>query len=274
MARVAKRAAGPAWRVALTLLLVGLFATVSRGGYAGLALGGATLLVLGDWRAVVSSNWSIVLGAVVALACLAPSVPGGSQPHIILAILGLVLGSGLAQIRSWRTARFALPALVLAAAVAAVVLSPALAADFSKIGAMRLDPGSIAARQAQWAATVELIRSSPVVGVGPGHMLLHLTQYGFNQYAYFTHNEYLQLAAEQGLLGLGILVIGMGTVVVEIVRSGRRGEWLWAGGLAGFAGLALHSSFDFLWHVTVIPLAATVILAILSSDVQDLETEG
>jgi O-antigen ligase len=82
----------------------------------------------------------------------------------------------------------------------------------------------------------------------------------FDRYA---HDEYLQLAAEQGavgLLGLGALTGG----IVATLRRGRRSRTtgdidlvaLQAGAVAGLICFAAQSAFDFLWHVPVVPLIA------------------
>jgi O-antigen ligase len=84
----------------------------------------------------------------------------------------------------------------------------------------------------------------------------------FDRYA---HDEYLQLAAEEGALGL----LGLGALATGVVITARRGwrsearrhpEWmaLRAGAIAGLACFALQSGFDFLWHVPVVPMIAAL----------------
>jgi O-antigen ligase len=136
----------------------------------------------------------------------------------------------------------------------------------ARLPEIRLYEHSVILREAEWGATVDLIRSNPLFGIGPGHLLLRLHMPGLAQRgAYFTHNEYLQLAAEQGLFGLAVFLIGLAAVLMEVFQVRKRNEWLWTGAIAGLAALAVHSGFDFLWHIFVIPLVAVVTLAILCS---------
>jgi O-antigen ligase len=79
----------------------------------------------------------------------------------------------------------------------------------------------------------------------------------------FAHDEYLQLAAEEGSVGL----LGLGALGAGVAATARRG-WrsravqgtdlgaLQAGAIAGLACFALQSGFDFLWHVPVVPMLA------------------
>ena len=75
---------------------------------------------------------------------------------------------------------------------------------------------SIAMRRIIWADSVDLIRSRPLLGTGPGNFELHLPSHrsvarhrewselmGDRQHiAYRAHNEYLEQAAETGIVGL------------------------------------------------------------------------
>jgi hypothetical protein len=84
----------------------------------------------------------------------------------------------------------------------------------------------------------------------------------FDRYA---HDEYLQLAVEEGglgLLGLGALTTGVVVTARAGWRSGARRDpeltALRAGAIAGSACFALQSGFDFLWHVPAVPIIAAV----------------
>jgi O-antigen ligase len=112
----------------------------------------------------------------------------------------------------------------------------------------------------------------PLRGVGPGRALfIWTTADNRLVFARYAHNEYLQTAAEQGvlgLIGLGALCAGVGAIALRGWRSGsrpRRDEGpvadstlLRAGAIAGLTCLALHSAFDFLWHVPLVPMIAAV----------------
>ena len=275
VARVATPGAGRAWRLAAFVLLLGLLATASRGGLLGLAVAATLLLVIGDRRAIIRQNWTVVLGVGIAAAGMLPSLPFHAQPLPLLAAAGILAGGAVALITSRRATLLTTAVIAAGGLAALVVLAVRFPDQLARFMGLRFNmEASVNDRKLMWDASVRLFLEHPVFGIGPGHFLLRLDAPGPPSYAYFSHNEYLQMLAEQGALGLGILVAGVGAAVLAGLRSSRRGGWLWTGLLAGLAGLAVHSGFDFLWHVTLIPLVAVVGLAILTSDGSTRSTYG
>ena len=70
-----------------------------------------------------------------------------------------------------------------------------------------------------------------------------------------THDEFLQTAAETGVVGAGLAVAAFGSLAAAAYRR-RHAE----GGpfaAAVLAAFAAHSTFDFLWHIPVLPLLVT-----------------
>ncbi|WP_433204303.1 hypothetical protein ACQP00_35690 [Dactylosporangium sp. CS-047395] len=66
-------------------------------------------------------------------------------------------------------------------------------------------------------------------------------------------HEYLQWLVDLGAVGLlGLLALIAALVV--LMRRGDVGNPLWAGAVAAIAALAVHSAFDFLWELAVVPL--------------------
>jgi O-antigen ligase len=109
-------------------------------------------------------------------------------------------------------------------------------------------------RNAAWRDTVRIIRDFPVTGTG-------LNTYGAAMIVYQSgartpqfreaHNEYLQLAAEGGLL-VGVPILIALTLFVREIRSRfrespRSGEsyWLRAGAATGLIAIALQSLVEF-----------------------------
>ena len=118
-------------------------------------------------------------------------------------------------------------------------------------------------RARAWTATWDLAKAHPLIGVGPGAFAATwTTSDGEVVTSEYAHNEYLQLAAQQGVLGTVAMTVGLGCVTAVSWRRRPRRQGssttversAWAGAAAGLTALAVHSGFDFLWHIPLIPL--------------------
>jgi len=101
--------------------------------------------------------------------------------------------------------------------------------------------------------TAEQFRSAPLVGVGPGRLdLVYVDYLGRLVVAEYTHDEFLQTAAETGLVGSGLAVAVFACLGAAAFRRRRTSGGPFAA--AVLAAFAVHSTFDFLWHIPVLPL--------------------
>jgi O-antigen ligase len=116
-----------------------------------------------------------------------------------------------------------------------------------------------------WRETAALIRDFPLTGCGPGAyesvMARYKTVAPLNTLDY-AHNDYLQLLAETGPMGIVLVLILTASVAVSALRGARRfpqtnRTWLASACLGAFAALALHSFFDFSLHIPANALAAS-----------------
>jgi O-antigen ligase len=116
---------------------------------------------------------------------------------------------------------------------------------------------------------MRLARDHAVAGVGPGRVDLKwdvTTPQPTTMHEAYAHNEYLQTLDEVGVPGLFLLLAGLGAVAFAIRRERHMvGINATAGGVAALVVFAAHGSFDFLWHVPLIPLTAAVIVGTLLS---------
>jgi O-antigen ligase len=131
-----------------------------------------------------------------------------------------------------------------------------------------------------WRATWELIKDHPVAGVGFGGYWVAITEYhhGTGEASpQEAHNDYLELLASGGLIGLAIGV-WFALLFVSMARREVHGNdrYLRAakfGALAGIVAVAVHSLVDFGLHLTINAALFTVLLAIVMISAGGLSDE-
>jgi hypothetical protein len=275
-ARLATRPGVPA-TVAACLLLVGAGATLSRGGALALAVGAVVLAALLGPGPALRAAGPPTLGAVVALAGLAPSMPASSPPRPALAAAALVVGVtvavGASHLRG-RLLGLGLAAAVLAAC--AVLAAGGRTADTAvSLTDTRLTIAS-PDRAAEARAALRVAAERPLTGTGPGRAALTWVQNNRLVAGRYAHNEYLQVLAELGLVGLALLVVLLASLAWTIWRgrSHAPSTAVWAGAAAALAALAVHSAVDFLWHLPAIPLAGAVLAGLVLPATIDQNQKG
>ncbi len=258
--------------MASCLLLVGVGATLSRGGVLALTIGIAVLAWLLGPARVLGAAGPPFLGAVVALLGLAPSMPATGAPHPALAAGSLLVGLGVAVVLPLlgRRTATALPlGLIL---VAAVLIPSSMAASApSAITSARLSVSSSDRVQGARAA-LRLVERRPLTGAGPGRAALFWADAnGRTLTARYVHNEYLQVLAELGVVGLALLLVFL-ALVARMVWRGRQVAGTpatWAAVVAALVAVAVHSGLDFLWHLPAIPLTAALLVGITAPLIQE-----
>jgi hypothetical protein len=279
---LARVTSGHAWlyRAAAVLLLAGLVATLSRAGIASFVVGLVILARLLGFGVMWRAAKMVVLGGLVAAAALMPGMPVASAPKPLWAFSGLVAGLVIGVVRAptphdrrrrpgreARRLRIGWSALLAGMALAVTLVG------FSGVHAWsdRLSMSS-PDRTSVESVALHTWLDHPFRGVGPGRALFVWTTEDHRLvFARYAHNEYLQTAAEQGvlgLIGLGALGFAVGATALRGWRSGSRSPsddgpvgdemLLRAGAIAGLICLAVHSAFDFLWHVPLVPMIAAV----------------
>jgi hypothetical protein len=250
--------------LAATGLLAGLAATLSRAGVAAFAVG---LVVLACLRGVGATARTLAgpgAGALVALAGLVPSMPATGPPRPAVALAGLAAGLALAalatRVSEWRAGR-----LLVGVAVVAALCGLALLGGAG--GALRAVAGARASlaspdRTGALLAARQVVADHPLTGAGPGHTQLRWEgSDGVAHFFVYAHNEYAQVAAELGLVGLVLLALLLAGVARLLWRSLPAGAAAgpWAGVVAAVAAFAVHGGLDFIWHLPAVVLAVTVL---------------
>ena len=257
------------------LLLVGVGATLSRGGAVALTIGLVVLAWLLGPARLMRAVGPCALGAVIALLGLAPSVPASRPPQTGLAVgallVGLLVAAGMTIL-----GRRAVTVAVLGIAVVAAVLVPrVLAGAPSAEFGSRISIASSDRIQAARAA-LRLAERRPLTGAGPGQATLYwVGPDGRTLTVQYAHNEYLQVLAELGIVGLALL-LALLAVVARMVWRGRDlvgTPATWAGVVAGLSALAVHSGLDFLWHLPAIPLTAAVLAGLAAPPLQERRSQ-
>jgi hypothetical protein len=250
--------------LAATGLLAGLAATMSRAGALALVVGLLVLAGLRGLRATARAAVGPLAGAVVALVCLLPSMPAAGARRPVLALVGLCAGLALAAIvvRLRRWPALALLGGVLVASAVGLSATGGVGGAAHTVAEARVNFAS-PDRTGALHAALRLVAQHPLTGAGPGqaHLRWKGQGHGTQLFAY-VHNEYLQVAAELGLVGLVLLAVLLAAIACLLWRAratGRSGATR-AGAAAAAAAFATHSGFDFVWHLPAIVLTVTLLV--------------
>jgi O-antigen ligase len=229
-------------RVAVCLSVAGLLATQSRGAYVAVAC--ACLFV--PWRRYARFLVPLVAGTALGVAAIFTSTAAGPVPWLGALFAVAVLVSALVA-REGETLRRSTGTRLLVGAIVACAVVATLALLHHEVGLRVLAP-SDQDRSVEWSTALHQWRSAPIVGVGPDR-LLHFHA-GDGTLAHFVHNEYLQIAADAGVIGLALLAL----CALAVVRVVRRHDLLASCAVAALACWAVAGAFDFDWHLSVVGL--------------------
>ena len=129
-----------------------------------------------------------------------------------------------------------------------------------------------ASRNEVWKATWRMFSAHPILGVGMGGYWAAVSK--FHDASGFlipqeAHNDYLELLASGGLVGLAIAV-WFAMVVFRRTRDNLRSTQRFRraacfGASIGIAGVAVHSLVDFGLHIIVNALVFTTLIVIAAS---------
>ena len=234
-------------RVALFVVLTGVIATLSRGPVIALVVA----LPFVPRPALRAAAWPALLAAGTGAIILSTADASGFQPLLAAAILvGIVLAARPpAPVFTPRS-----PATIASATVVVGLLA---AAAFAPAVARRAGGGALGDRGDSWPAAARQFTSHPVVGAGPEHKLVlrstaHDRAAGITRISRFAHNEYLQVAAGAGLIGLALL----GLLLATITRAMAGSDPVTAAVRAALVVLAVGALFDFAWHLPAVGITA------------------
>jgi hypothetical protein len=229
-------------RVAVCLCVGGLIATQSRGAL--LAFACACALV--PWRQYVLFLAPLIAGIVLGVVAVATS-PSTSAVPVLAVVLIVAVAISLAPVPSMGQFNWRRREVVIVVVVALAALMATGLLLHSEIALRALAP-SDQDRAAEWSAAFHQFVSSPFIGVGPDHLLhFHAVD---GTVASFAHNEYLQIAADSGLVGVALLALP----VTSLFGVVRRVDTLTSCAVGALVCLGVAGAFDFDWHLSFLGL--------------------
>ena len=182
---------------------------------------------------------------------------------------------GLAALRqknlAWNWRKMLLPVFFMSI-TGFVIAQPPIRARLSSLLEISEDT-SAQMRQKMWQGTWDLVKENPLLGQGAGSFVYSFPRHrpaGLYRLANYAHNEYLQIVAEFGAVGLAITLCLAFFVLVRMFRLSQSGSTPWKKGL-GWAGLfsfisvALHSVVDFPWHIPAVAFHASVLAGLVTT---------
>jgi O-antigen ligase len=254
--------------LAATGLLAGAAATLSRAAALALAVGLVVLAGLRGPRRIARAALGPCVGALVALGGLVPSMPAAAPARPALALAGLGAGLALAAVLT-RLRAVAAVALVLGGVLAGCLAVAAAAGGVSDaarlIAKTRITLAS-PDRSGAVGAAMRVAAEHPLTGAGPGRADLRSRGAdGGTRIFGYAHNEYAQVAAELGGVGLALLAVLLVTLGRLLWRARTAGPPVvgWAGVVAATVAFAVHSGFDFVWHLPAVLLTVTLLAGVI-----------
>ena len=221
------------------------------------------------FRWLISMDGNRVLLVAIATLLLGVSViiSGSRSGMAGFAVVIVALGYFVVGSVTGRSKRMVVVTALVALLGTAVVWAGAetVVARFGRVS------GDIGGRLGAWNDTLRIIDDFPVAGTGLGGyreaMYVYQTADRFRMYAQ-AHNDYLQLAAEGGVLVGVPAVILLVVVVLGIRRRLRAGDdnvltyWLRRGAVAGLVGIAAQSLVEFSLQIPGNTVMCVLLLAI------------
>lgn len=118
-----------------------------------------------------------------------------------------------------------------------------------------------------WQSAVDAFEAHPLTGIGAGTYEYWWARHGsLPAFVRNAHSLWLETLGELGAVGLllvlSLALVPIATGIRRLTAGGRRSRTAVAA-LAGFAAFCLSASFDWIWQVTVVPVVALQLAAVL-----------
>jgi O-antigen ligase len=206
----------------------------------------------------------------VSVLCLVLTFSRGGWLGFVLAMLVFFLLKD----------RRALFMLLLFGAVGIFFLPESILERAASIG--NLQESSTAYRLSIWTASLRIIADYWVSGIGPGLPTFAMVYPYFSLaagMAYHSHNLFLQLVVEMGIMGLAAFLWMMWVFIRVGLQSWRKIQDpylknLLIGLIAGMAGFLLQGMTDYVWYSPRIILTFWLMLGLMSALVRQAQRQA
>jgi O-antigen ligase len=219
----------------------------------------------------VSRDKRLLYGTAIGLMGVALLLSGsrGGLVAFVAQIVFLALLTAGSRSRSKVAVKLALAALLLAAIVGGAIFVGG-ETSLTRVAETTTTQDVTTGRSQIWEVTLKVITANMPLGAGFGAFGVAYTPHdsmsGLERVEQ-AHNDYLQVLADAGLVGLAIggfflwCLFMLGREALAIKNNYRRGVAL--GALAGIFAILVHSIFDFVLHTTAVSVLFLTVLAML-----------
>ena len=127
------------------------------------------------------------------------------------------------------------------------------------VSSFDLGEGSNQGRLETWKQSFEVIRKNPLLGVGLGNYPLEIKPSADYREPIYSHNLYLDIAAETGILNAVIFIALLLSAIISFIKKSAQNNFFMAGAVS-LAIFSAHSFFETpLFSVHILPLFLIII---------------
>jgi len=210
-------------------------------------------------RLILMSVAVVIMGTSIVLTKSRSGI--GAFAIVLLVLTAIVAG---------RATRHLGRVLVAAAMIGLLIAAVQLAGSGETVSHFARSSQDLPGRLQAWRDAMRIIRDFSWFGTGLGTfwMAMLVYQTGPRDQIFFqAHNDYLQLAAEGGLLIVIPALIALVVLAALALRSFNRREdllarWLRAGAIAGLVGIAAQSALEFSLQMPGVTVLCVMLLAL------------
>jgi putative inorganic carbon (HCO3(-)) transporter len=196
----------------------------------------------------------IMVIAMPVMWCLFATKSRGAWIGTVIAVLSM------ASLKSKRL----LAAILVLLCVSPVFLPASVKSRFSDFSEAAKG-GTTWERMKLWSGTIAMVKEHPILGFGVNTYTRNFPKYKPADYpdVRYTHNSYLQMGAEIGIVGAGIFLIFLVSTIISSARGigmFKKGlpQDLYVGLYAGVIGFLFHCGVD--THLYSVTLSAFIFL--------------